>query len=153
MKRYFFLTLLILLFSFWICQDNPISAQVMGNSVIQGPTISLRGPGSSVLSRFRAYSSSIEFDADRYSRGQSNLLAFNQRSSRNQMNIGTPSVLSRSNKFLANTVSNRLDSARIKPGVAFQNLDNLLTANPPRHSSRALAKSRITSVENQLGPI
>ena len=150
MKRYFILTLLVLI-SLWICQNNPASAQVMGNSVSRGPTIGIRSPGASVISNFRRYSSGMEFDSSRYSRTQPNPLAFNQRNARGRVNSGTPSVLSRSNKFMPSTVSNRLDPALIRPGG--QGLDNLLTANPTMHSSRALANSRMASVENQLGPL
>ena len=152
MKRYFFLILLVLA-CIWICQNNPAGAQVQGNSVTRGPTIGVHQPGSSILSSFNRYSSSVEFDASRYSRTQPNPLAFNQRNAKGRVNSGTPSVLSRSSKFLPSTVSNRLDSVQINPGDAFQNLDNLLTSRPSMHSSRALANSRIASVENQLGPL
>jgi len=150
MKRYFFLILLVLV-SLWICQNNPAGAQVQGNSVTQGPTIGIRSPGSSVISRFRRYSSSAEFNSNNYRRTQSNPLAFNRRNARARVRGGTPSVSSQFNKLRPTTVSNRLGPALIRSGG--QGLDNLLTSRPTMHSSRALAKSRIASVGNQLGPI
>ena len=150
MKRHFFLTLSVMV-GFWICQNSPADAQVQGNSVSRGPQIGLRQPGQSVLSTFRDYSSSVEFNSNRYSRTQANPLSFNQRNARSRINRGTPSTLSRQNRLRPNTVSARLGPALIRPGG--RGLDNLLTSRPTMHSSRALAKSRIASVGNQLGSI
>ena len=152
MKRHFFLTLSVLV-GLGLCQTNPAGAQVQGNGVSRGPTIGLRSPGTSVITGFRMHSTGMEFNASRYNRTQSNPLAFNQRTARSQVNRGASSVLSRDNKLRPTAASNRLGSALIRPGDAFQNLDNLLTSKPTMHTSRALATSRITSVGNQRGPI
>lgn len=152
MRRYFFLKLLVLV-CIWICQNNPAGAQVQGNSVIRGPTVGQVGVGASVISGFRAYSSGIEFNANIYSRSQPNPLAFNQRNAKAQTNMGAPSLSSRLNRLRPAVASARLTPPRINRGGAFQNLDKLLASTPTMHSSRALANSRIASVENQLGPI